>query len=248
MHVAAEGPFTLNIEWLRPQAFRWRQQDDWFYGIVGGELIRVRQSGDGLEFEGAGSEEALAPKVARYFRLDEDVSVIQAALADRDSVLKRLQKEHRGLRILRQDPWECLVSFICSQRTRVEGTATLLDKLAREYGKRRTLGAVEVYAIPTAKKLSEAGESALKELGLGLNRSSTLWNVGNDVALGKLDLDALRRLSYQKARERLKAYPGIGEKIAGCVCLFALEKGNAFPIDRNVQAAPRGALRNRARG
>ena len=236
MHLDAEGPFTLNLEWIEPQAFRWKKREGWLYGFVAGKLIRVRDAGGGLEFECDGDEAALADKVRHYFRLDEDVTPIHEALRQ-DAKIAPLVDEYIGRRILRQDPWECLVSFICSQRARVKGTATLLKKLAENYGESRTLGKVTMHTIPKAKKLAKADQAELKCLKLGLDRASTLWSVANAVESHELDLEALRGFSYEEARKRLTAYKGIGDKIADCVCLFALDKGEAFPVDRNVQDA-----------
>ena len=133
MRLAAEGPFKLDLEWIEPQAFRWKRCEGWLYGFVAGKLIRVRDADGGLEFECEGDEAALADKVRRYFRLDEDVSAIQAALRQ-DARMAPLVDEYSGMRILRQDPWECLVSFVCTPRKRVERVTEILNDMAKKYG------------------------------------------------------------------------------------------------------------------
>lgn len=242
MHLPARQPFRLECGWLNAQAFRWTERRGWFHGIVDGALIKVRNAagGDGIEFEG----DAPASAVERYFRLDEDIAAIHAALRKADPEhMPRLIKDYGHIRVLRQDPWECLVAYICSANASVDSIRGKLNKLADCCGDTLTLDGVTCRSVPSAEQLKDAGVEKLRDLGLGLSRIPVTLNaVATDVAEGKLGLDDLSRKPLAEARARLrhnkdKGYHGIGPKIADCVCLFSLGHDEAFPVDMHIEAA-----------
>lgn len=234
MRLTAPQPFKLDLRWLQAQAFRWcKGEDDWYYGFVGGHLIKVRNRGDGIEFRSNPAEKSLAADVRHYFRLDQDIAPVHAALRE-DEKLRGLVDKYDGMRILRQDPWECLVAYICSQRNGIKGITRILDKLAGCYGEPLTLDAVELHSFPSPQRLAAVGESKLKSLELGLNRGSRIYEVAEHIREGILDLSALARWPHPQARGFLMSYEDIGPKIADCVCLFALGKDAAFPVDTNI--------------
>ena len=243
MHLSARQPFRLECGWLNAQAFRWKQEGDWLYGIVDGALIRVCNADGGIEFEG----DAPASAVERYFRLDEDIAAVHDALREADPEhMPRLIKDYDHIRVLRQDPWECLLAYICSPRAKVKGISKKLDRLAKEFGDCRALDGVEYRALPSAQRLADAAPADLKKLKLGLPHiPKTIREVAADVHACELDLPRLSqsRVPHAEARKRLKndrkgnGYHGIGDKIADCVCLFSLGKDEAFPVDRHIGAA-----------
>lgn len=242
MILEASQPFKLDVTWLQGQAFRWEQHGDWCYGVVHDSLIKVREHDDGIgiEFRSDAPEESLAPHVADYFQLCQDITPVQEALRGVDNTMANLVDKYDGLRILRQDPWECLVSYVCSRRMRVELTAGMIDKVARPFGRQLTLegmGGDPLYAIPSPARVAEAKKAERKKWNLGLRREDLIHRVATDIVCGRLDLKSLRQSSHDEARERLMKYTGIGWKIADCVCLFALDKQKAFPIDRNIAKA-----------
>ena len=237
MHLPARQPFRLELEWLRSQAFRWAWRDGWYYGVVKGESVKVRQLAGGIEFRGSAAEESLRSLVESYFRLDQDVGPIHDALRRVDSNMARLVEEYGGMRILRQDPWECLVSYICSQNNNIDRIAEIVDLLARNYGIPSALDGVRLNAFPSPQRLVEVGRAELDGLNLGLHRGSRIYQVAKSVTEGDLDLNALYRLPYAQAKKQLMSYDGIGPKIADCVCLFSLDKTEAFPVDRHIAAA-----------
>lgn len=231
MHLSARQPFRLECGWLNAQAFRWTERDGWFYGIVAGALIRVRDDGDGIEFEGDAAPDA----VKHYFRLDEDINAVHAALREADGEhMPGLIDRYGHIRVLRQDPWECLVAYICSAKAKVKDISGKLDRLADCCGDTLTLGGVSCRSIPSAERLAGAGVDKLRDLGLGLPH---LPDTLHEVATDKLDLDELSRAPLAEARARLRKYYGIGPKIADCVCLFSLGKDEAFPVDTRIKTA-----------
>ena len=234
MHLPAPQPFKLEPGWLQAQAFRWCEGDEgWYYGFVNGEPIKVRNSGDGIEFRSEASEVSLESDVRSYFRLDQDITPVHDAL--RRAGLGELVDEYGGMRILRQDPWECLVAYICSQNNKIERITEIVDKLASFYGEPRTLDGVKLNSFPSPERLAEVDEKELEGLRLGLSRERRIHAVARDVAGGNLDLDALTHSPYLMVRGGLMSYEGIGPKIADCVCLFSLGMDEAFPVDRHIE-------------
>ena len=238
MHLTASRPFRLELEWLQSQAFRWAEHNDgWYYGFVKGSLIKARQSGGGLEFHSAASEESLEAHVRDYFRLDQDIKPTQRSLRLLGEPMPELVEKYRGLRVLRQDPWECLVAYVCSAQAKVERITAMVDELADRLGEPQTLDDVTRNAVPSAEQLVEAGEDNLEALGFGLDKGKHLYAAARAVTDGSLKLDDLSSASYVAARAELRELPGVGEKIADCVCLFALDKPEAFPVDRHIRNA-----------
>lgn len=237
MHLPARQPFHLECGWLNAQAFRWTERRGWFHGIVGGKLVKVRNADGGIEFEGDATEES----VRSYFRLDEDIGAVHATLREADPVhMPRLIKDYGHIRVLRQDPWECLVAYICSANASVDSIRGKLNKLAGEFGITQTLDGVEYRALPSAQRVADAAPADLEKLKLGLSHiPETILKVAADVHARKLDLPRLSqsRASLAEARKRLRKYDGIGPKIADCVCLFSLGHDEAFPVDRHIKAA-----------
>ena len=133
MHLPAPQPFKLELRWLQAQAFRWCEgEDGWYYGFVKGHLLKVRHSEDGIEFRSEAPEESLKSAVETYFRLDQDITPVHDALRE-DDKLRALVGQYGGMRVLRQDPWECLVAYICSQNNKIERITEIVDKLANSY-------------------------------------------------------------------------------------------------------------------
>ena len=234
MYLPAVQPFKLELRWLQAQAFRWTEVDGWYYGFVRDSLIKVRQSGDGIEFRSDASDEALKPYVASYFQLDQDITTTRDALRALDTTMAGLVTRYDGMRILRQDPWECLAAYICSQNNNVMRITQIVDELANRYGVEQTLEGVMRNAFPTPQRVVEVGEAELSRLKLGLKRGRRIYEVARDITEGYLDLSSLSRLRYPQARGLLMSYDGIGPKIADCVCLFSLDRPEAFPIDTNI--------------
>ena len=142
------------------------------------------------------------------------------------------------MRILRQEPWECLVSFICSANSNIGRISTNVEDISTKFG--RTVGANGDlrHTFPTPDVLAEAGEQPLRELGLGF-RAKYVAATARVIAEGGLDLYALREAPYDEALESLVALPGVGDKVANCIMLFSLDKLEAFPVDVWIDRALR---------
>ena len=235
-HVAVDQPLDLPLTLESGQAFRWHNDGGVWSGFIERRLLTLERDDAGLHVTFDPQAHPDADRAVRaYFRLDDDLPGIYAQLCE-DERLAAAVRQHWGLRILRQDPWECLIAFICSQNSNIPRIAGTQERLASTLGEEATLGPLTRRAFPSPETLASAGEQRLRELGLGY-RARYVAGTAEVVAAGHLDLPALRNAPYDDAKVALLALPGVGEKVADCVLLFALDKLDAAPIDRWVRRA-----------
>lgn len=202
------------------QAFRWeRGRDGWFNGIVGGRRLRVRQVGDALEGD-------VDP---HYFALDVPLAKVVATFPD-DGVLQGAVKRHWGLRVLRQDPWETLVSFIASSTKQIVQIRQIVAALACRLGRDEAFPSFDVIARATHRQLIEC------KLGF---RAKYLLAAAQMIDRGEVHLAELPAMEFERALEELIKLPGVGEKIAACTLLFSCGHDEAFPIDVWVERSLR---------
>ena len=229
-------PLDLACSLESGQAHRWRRRGAWFEGVLFESIVSIRQTSAGLEFDTAPEPaESFLPRLTDYLRLEDDLEEIYDSI-NVDDHMSRAIDTYRGMRILRQEPWECLVSFICSANSNLPRIGATMETLAQTFGAPVSIDGSLRHTFPTPDQLAEAGERKLRDLGLGF-RAKYVARAAEIVAEGRLDLWALREAPYQEARDTLLTLSGVGEKIADCVLLFSLDKLNAFPIDRWVRRA-----------
>ena len=231
-------PLNLKISLTMGQAFRWKATGNgWFSGVVQGQHIQVRQLQDGLlEFRGQpGPDAALAAILKNYLRLEDDIAAIYADLSKKDGKVAELIAKYPGLRILRQEPWECLIAYILSAQSPIPRIERNVKALANRFGDPIVPG---VHAFPKPRQLAAARPEEISQELVGFPRYAvSISKAAREVAHGRLDLDGLARMNYAQARERLKQCYGVGDKIADCVSLFSLDKPQAFPIDTHIRSA-----------
>lgn len=232
------GPLELAHTLECGQAFRWRPEGEWYVGTVGARALKVRMAGTGLEVRS--SPEVSPDAVRSYFRLDDDLDAILKEIG-RDRHVRKAAEQYRGLRLLRQDPWECLISFVSSSASNIPKIARCIEKMSRRHGERLELDRFETYSFPPPEYLASGGAAALRECELGF-RAEYIAGIARELARpdgagisGPEMLAALRNASYEDAKKRLMEFPGVGEKVADCVLLFSLDKLETFPVDRWVQ-------------
>jgi N-glycosylase/DNA lyase len=213
------------------QAFRWRIDAAGATGVFRGKPVRLAQASDGIVCEGLADESALR-HLRHYLGLDEPLESIERVLRQ-DRVLGRVLPTTSGLALLHQEPWECLISFIISAFNNIPKIELSLHRLARQFGERVDKG---VWTFPSPERLAGARLRDLRRCALGY-RGPYVRDVARRVAFGDVDLQAVGRAEYQAGREILLTLPGVGEKVADCVLLFAYAKGEAFPIDVWVKRA-----------
>lgn len=212
------------------QAFRWTTRDGGWEGVVAGRWVRLRQGREGIEAMTMG-----APGdwewLRHYLQPDEDLKRILDTFPA-DPPLREAVAACRGLRLLRQDPWECLASFLLSSTKQIVQIRQIVELLCQRFGDpvAAPAGAGTARAFPTAERLADAGEDALRACRMGF-RARYLGRTAKAVATGAIDLRAISRLPLAEARGRLMELDGVGRKIADCVLLFAFGFFEAFPVD-----------------
>ncbi len=236
MRIPLTTPLDLADTLDAGQAFRWTTDGVWWRGILGQTALKLRVDGSYLELLSASLPEDMAlPLVVRYLALNQDYSSGHAPLRE-DPYLAAAMDRFPGVRILRQDPWECFVGFICSAECSIVRIRRMMRALSTAYGHPIPFEGDTLYLFPSPAALAGAGEQSLRDLGLGF-RAKAVAAAAERVASGTLGLEPLRTLPYDDARAALMALPGVGPKIADCVLLFSLDHGQAFPLDRWVRRA-----------
>ena len=223
-------PFNLDVTLCCGQVFRWDRKGDWWYGVVGDRVFKIHQTNTELEFETADEK-----FVKYYFGLDDDLRKIRDRIG-RDGNIKTALRKFWGLRIIRQDPWECLMSYICATYKSIAAIKQMLLKLAKEFGEKITLDGYDFYTFPTPEKLAKTTESGLAACGLGY-RAKYILETSKKIYKSDFDLERLRKMPYQQAKKELLGLSGIGLKVADCVLLFSLGKLDAFPVDVWIKRA-----------
>ena len=208
-------PFDLDFSLCCGQVFRWKKTGDWWYGVVGENVFKIRQCGAELEFVGVDGE-----FVRFYFGLNDDLTAISRCIA-KDDYIKAALRRFEGLRIVRQVPWECLLSFICATYKNIAAIERMLSKLSVKFGEKRSFDGMNFYTFPSVHNLALAPESELRECGLGY-RAKFVQATAKKIRKEKIELESLKKLPYPKARKRLIEFPGVGLKVADCVLLFSL--------------------------
>ena len=169
-----------------------------------------------------------------YFDMDTNYEYFARSIPREDEFLTKGAKFSRGIRILRQDKWEMLISFIISQRKNIPAIKSSIEKLSKQFGeKKETLSGIEYYAFPTAKQIANADIDKLNACSLGY-RAGYILDTARKVYEG-MDLDSFDNLADDKLIEKLKEFNGVGVKVANCTALFGYHRIATFPIDVWIQ-------------
>ena len=211
------------------QCFRWTQKDGVWRGIAFGRSLRVEEKPDTLEL--SCSQEEWERIWRLYFDFDRDYAAIREMLSAFSPVLAEAAAYAGGIRILQQEPWEALCTFILSQNNNIPRIRGLTEKLCASFGEAVEGG----FAFPRPERLADCTEEELRALGLGY-RAPYVLDAARRVA-GGMDLEALRTLPEGEVLARLNQIHGVGPKVAQCMLLFGLHRLDAFPQDVWIKRA-----------
>ncbi|MFM2294539.1 MAG: hypothetical protein RLZZ350_952 [Verrucomicrobiota bacterium] len=215
------------------QAFRWRCADGVWRGVIHGRAVELQQHGEEI-FARLALPYTDWRWLENYLRLDVDLPALLKTFPD-DAPLNEAVRACRGLRLLRQEPWECLASFILSSTKQIVQIRQIVELLCERFGE--PVGAGK-FTFPSASRLATCTEAELRACKMGF-RAPYLLAAARAVSDGKLDLPALQHLPLEAARAKLVELPGVGRKIADCALLFSHGFDAAFPIDVWVMKALR---------
>ena len=231
------------------QAFRWQPGNGSWTGVIGRHQVRLTRTHDGFRAETAGPVTDWR-WLRDYLQTSVDLDAILRTFPD-DAPMRAAVSACRGLRVLRQDPWECLASFILSSTKQIVQIRQIVAQLCERFGEPIIQCSVEPgarfdsatgrtlqFAFPTPQRIASVTETELRACKMGF-RAPHLLATARQIAEGKLNLEGLRGRSLMEAREELMKLRGVGGKIADCVLLFAHGFAGAFPVDVWVERALR---------
>ncbi len=219
------------------QVFRWRPIDtakgEWL-GVIADSLVRVEKTSVKIFSADGSNHKNQRNLIADYFTPDHDLDSILRTLPQ-DEFLSASIKEFPGLRLLTQDPWECLISFVCSINKNIPAIKLAIENLCERFGSPIHTELGRFYSFPSPGTLASAKKSELLSCKVGF-RWKYIKYIAGKVSSGELDLDSLKQLNYDEAREALVSEIsgrtfGVGPKVADCALLFSLRKTEAFPMD-----------------
>lgn len=214
------------------QCFRMSRCDDGAVEVIArGRYLKVFQDGNDVTFDC--SDDDFNSFWKSYFDLDKNYGAVISSIDKSDVYLQNAAAFGSGIRILNQDLWEMIISFIISQRNNIKRIRSCIKKLCERYGERIETKENCFYDFPTPQVLMNADIEDIRALGVGY-RDVYIKKAAEAVCTGQIDLDALEKMDYSSAREELLKLFGVGEKVADCICLFALHHLNAFPRDTHI--------------
>jgi len=217
------GNFKINFDYTinSGQVFLWEKINTKWYGIDGERILVLENSQKfkkNMKYE------------SDFFRLDDNFEKISNELKN-DNYVRDAVKMFPGLRLIRQNPFQCYISFIVSSNSNIPNIKSRLQNLCKVFGSKKIVDGREFFLFPEPSDLANASILDIKKCGLGY-RAKAVKTASLSVLDGKIDFDSLKKMDYQTAKKELIKVFGIGNKVADCILLFSLEKLEAFPFDR----------------
>ena len=215
------------------QCFRWNEEKNGSYtGIWKENVVNIKKEGQDFVFTGICKNQNLEEEIYRYFDLDRNYEQIKKELSKKDKYMKTSIAYGKGIRILNQDLWETIISFIISANNNIPRIKGIIERLSKAYGNKIEWNGKEYYTFPTPIQLKDVTVEEYRKLGLGF-RDIRLYETTKMILEGKVDLQELKNnLNTIEVREKLLTLSGVGPKVADCILLFSdLKRLEVFPID-----------------
>jgi N-glycosylase/DNA lyase len=230
-----DSPFSLDYTLESGQVFRWEKKGEWWCGVVAGGALRLRSESGSVRC--VSSNDVLGSAfIRRYFRLDEPFEDVLGSIA-KDDVMRGAVQRFYGLRLIQQERWECLASFLLATNANIPRIRKMVAAVCAAYGNPFEFEGSQLMSFPGPEVLARADLADLVRCGLGY-RAPFLKRVAGAVAAGRIDFTELAEMDYEEARAELmrellgeKVLLGVGPKVADCVLLYSFGKDEAFPID-----------------
>lgn len=223
------------------QVFRWKQDNGWWYGVVNGHVVHAfhDRENETLILDSRLPEEYLY----RYFRLGDDLPSIFSDM-DRDEYIHEAISKYRGMRLILQEPWECLISYMLATASNIPRIKKSIETMSRLFGDDLGNG---FYSFSEPESLADCCNEDLCECRMGF-RTQRIVQAAQQVKAGEFDLNAPYEMDYGVAKQYLMSIEGIGDKVADCILLFAYGKMEAFPVDTHVEKIVRQYYSNSFEG
>ena len=202
------------------QVFLWEKQGSDWYGIDGQDVLKINKNGVIKSIRNLKTD---------FFRKNDNMQEIIKSIS-KDKTVKKAVKEYEGLRLFRQDPFQCLISFIISSNSNIQKIKNSLEKITKKFGKKVKIQNKEFFLFPEPEKMAKATIDEIKSCGVGY-RAPFIKEAAKMVILKKIDFEYLKKCDYYEAKKNICLVPGIGNKVADCIMLFSLNKLESFPLD-----------------
>jgi len=214
---------TINLENTinSGQVFLWTKQKEFWYGVNGQDILKINDSGKITSY---------SKKKYDFFRDSDDMAKIIRSIS-KDKTTKMALKKYLGLRLVRQDPFQCYISFIISSNSNIQKIKSSLEKISAKFGRKIQFDNKEFHLFPEPKKIANATIQEIQNCGVGY-RAKFIIDAAKMVESQQIDFRYLAKCNYQDAKKIILTVPGIGNKVADCILLFSLDKLDAFPLDR----------------
>ena len=214
------------------QCFRWNVQEDGSYtGVFGKNVLNVKKNNANVIITGECKND-IEKECIQYFDLNRDYEKIKEELSKVDDNLKKSIEYGKGIRILNQDLWEVIISFIISANNNIPRIKGIIERMCKKYGEKITFSGAEYYTFPTPEQLENATIADFRNLGMGF-RDKYIYQTTKMINEKIVDLDELKNMKdTSEMRKKLLLLPGVGPKVADCILLFSsLSRLDVFPID-----------------
>lgn len=214
---------TINVENSinSGQVFLWKKSNDIWYGINGQDILKISRTGEIKSHQNTKTD---------FFRKRDDIEEIIKSIS-KDCVTKKAVKKYLGLRILEQDPFQCLISFIVSSNSNIQKIKNSLEKISRKFGTKVKFENQEFFLFPKPEIIAKTSINEIKNCGVGY-RAKFIKEAANMIVLKKINFEYLKKCNYLDAKKEICKIPGVGNKVADCILLFSLNKLESFPLDR----------------
>ncbi|KAF6245734.1 DNA glycosylase [Nitrosopumilus sp. b2] len=203
------------------QVFLWRKNNDFWYGVNGQDVLQINSNG---------KIESLKNNNTDFFRNKDNFDEIIKSIS-KDKTVKTAVEKFAGLRIINQDPFQCIISFIVSSNSNIQKIKKSLENISEKFGESIEYKNQEFFLFPNAETISKISINEIKKCGVGY-RAKFIKEAAKMISSQKIVIEDLKTLSYVDAKKKICTIPGIGNKVADCILLFSLDKLEAFPLDR----------------
>ncbi|MFQ5476563.1 MAG: DNA-3-methyladenine glycosylase 2 [Nitrosopumilus sp.] len=203
------------------QVFLWRKNNDYWYGVNGQDILKISNSGSIKSYQNIKTD---------FFRKKDNTNKIIKSIS-KDNTTRKAVRKYLGLRLLEQDPFQCLISFIVSSNSNIQKIKISLEKLCKKVGDRVEFDKQEFFLFPKPENIANASLNEILKCGIGY-RSKFIKEAANMICSKEIDLNSLKKSNYFETKKSICSIPGVGNKVADCIMLFSLNKLEAFPLDR----------------
>ncbi|MEZ0537209.1 DNA-3-methyladenine glycosylase [Caldicellulosiruptoraceae bacterium PP1] len=223
--------FDLASTFESGQCFRWNAIDkDTYLGVVNSKAVLITKNEDQSVDIYNVSPDEFKKYFYWYFDFDKDYNQIIDELIGKDKILQKAVLKYNGMRLLNQEPFECMISFIISQNNNIKRIKGIIERLCERYGRQIIFNQNILYSFPEPEDLKDVKLEDLLSIGLGY-RAEYVIDAVKKVLDGEIILEELEEVEYEQAKKELKKIKGIGDKVADCILLYSLKKYNSFPLD-----------------